>query len=369
MFFLSCEWHSIYSVIFHVQFLICWFVCLITGCALRNPQLPVCSLPVAPMVQAVHWLTPGRSSQADLDFKSGRWQQALGSIFGTCIFSIRCRASGIWGATSGVRSTSDEQASRLQWKCLVSSCQILITCCRMAILVFHHKTASLLPLISLSVNSHIRSYVAQMGRHVPTPLFFCFVLFLWFFFHFSKEAQWSPAEEAFFFFFFFGISTTLSLQVISKQTVLLVVVKEVHHGWLGRHPLVLGAEGAVGGGQQWISQGDVGFFGLTVIVSAFVYVGAQRCRAHVEPHSHSSNTHIFKKKKKNCLWYQYIVCEHRWLNNIPDDYCSAAAAINETCALCFFFCLFFVLGFFFFFLQTMHTVLVYMPHGDLRSGV
>lgn len=38
-------------------------------------------------------------------------------------------------------------------------------------------------------------------------------------------------------------------------------------------------------------------FGLTVIVSAFVYVGAQRCQAHVEPHSHSSNTHIFK----NCL--------------------------------------------------------------------
>lgn len=34
-------------------------------------------------------------------------------------------------------------------------------------------------------------------------------------------------------------------------------------------------------------------FGLTVIVSAFVYVGAQRCRAHVEPHSHSSNTTHF----------------------------------------------------------------------------
>lgn len=179
-------------------------ICLLNhGMCLEKSTAACLQPPCCSMVQAVHWLTPGRSSQADLDFKSGRWQQALGSIFGTCIFSIRCRASGIWGATSGVRSTSDEQASRLQWKCLVSSCQILITCCRMAILVFHHKTASLLPLISLSVNSHIRSYVAQMGRHVPTPLFFCFVLFLWFFFHFLKEAQWSPAEEAFFFFFFF----------------------------------------------------------------------------------------------------------------------------------------------------------------------
>lgn len=33
-------------------------------------------------------------------------------------------------------------------------------------------------------------------------------------------------------------------------------------------------------------------FGLTVIVSAFVGVGAQRCQAHVEPYSHSSNTFL-----------------------------------------------------------------------------
>lgn len=49
MFFLSCDWHSIYSVIFHVQFLISWFVCLVTGYALRNPQLPIFSLPSLPL--------------------------------------------------------------------------------------------------------------------------------------------------------------------------------------------------------------------------------------------------------------------------------------------------------------------------------
>lgn len=90
-------------------------------------------------------------------------------------------------------------------------------------------------------------------------------------------------------------------------------------------------------------------WGLTVIVSAFVSVGAQRCWAHVEPHSHSSNTHIFTKtkqtkKQQNCLWYQYPVCEQQQQqqqqsSNIPDNYCSAAAAITEICALvlvCFF---------------------------------
>lgn len=91
------------------------------------------------------------------------------------------------------------------------------------------------------------------------------------------------------------------------------------------------AEGAARDAQRWIFQGGV-FFGLKIIVSAFVNVGAQQCQAHVEPHSHSSNTHIFK----NCLWYQYTVCEQRWSNNIPDNYCSAAA-INEISALCFVF--------------------------------
>lgn len=55
--FLSCEWHSIYSVIFHVQFLTCWFVCFVTGCALRNQQLPILNPSVAPTVQAVHRFT------------------------------------------------------------------------------------------------------------------------------------------------------------------------------------------------------------------------------------------------------------------------------------------------------------------------
>lgn len=56
-------------------------------------------------------------------------------------------------------------------------------------------------------------------------------------------------------------------------------------------------------GRSWFLR--VMCFGLTVIVSAFVYVGAQRCRAHVEPYSHSSNTHIFKNLSLipvYCLW-------------------------------------------------------------------
>lgn len=33
-------------------------------------------------------------------------------------------------------------------------------------------------------------------------------------------------------------------------------------------------------------------------------------------------THTFFK---NCIWYQYTVCEQWWSNNVPDNYCSAAA--------------------------------------------
>lgn len=59
-----------------------------------------------------------------------------------------------------------------------------------------------------------------------------------------------------------------------------------------------------------------------VIGSAFVVdVGAQCCQAHVEPHSHSSNTFFFSRKKKirkktltlipvYCLWTTTV--QHTW---------------------------------------------------------
>lgn len=76
------------------------------------------------------------------------------------------------------------------------------------------------------------------------------------------------------------------------------------------------------GGERLYVQSELGSrwflwpmcFGFTRIVSALVYVGAQRCQAHVEPHSHSSNTHTFKKLSLipvYCLWTM-MVQQHTW---------------------------------------------------------
>lgn len=48
IFFYHAKWHSIYNMMFHEQFLIWCFVCLVTLYASRNPQLLIFSSPVLP---------------------------------------------------------------------------------------------------------------------------------------------------------------------------------------------------------------------------------------------------------------------------------------------------------------------------------
>lgn len=136
--FLSCEWHSICSVIFHVQFLICLFVCLVTGNALRNPQLPIFRLISLPLCRrCIDW--PQIETRQTVTVCIQIWLLRISHrkfcsarqyphIYG---YKIQC-----------YRKVSNQQKHFFfLWKPLVSFGQVPITWWRMSILVFNHKTS------------------------------------------------------------------------------------------------------------------------------------------------------------------------------------------------------------------------------------
>lgn len=174
--FLSCKWHSIYNMIFHEQFLICWFVCFVTLYALRNPQLPIFSLPLLPIVQAVHWLTPNRS-HADcycvylkLTAQNTLWANLCLS---THTLTIKlCYHTQIYKVWYLMFCISDQQKSQFQWKCPLSSFQTLITWWRVAVLVFNHKTASMLPPFNLCLSVCL---ICSNENSCSTPCFSPFI--------------------------------------------------------------------------------------------------------------------------------------------------------------------------------------------------
>lgn len=179
-----------------------------------------------------------------------------------------------------------------------------------------------------------------MRRLVPTPLF-CFVLF----FSFLKRSTVKPSWGGFFAsvrHFHCKSSANRSFifsneSVRATYTMLLAVVKEVHHGWLGRHLLVLGAEGAVWGRQQWISQGDV-FFRAYSHCKCFLCTWEHSDAGLMLSLTAIPATHTFLKNLSlipvYCLWTT-MVQQHTW------QLLLSSSSNKWNCALFLFF-LFFV---------------------------
>lgn len=130
--FLSCEWHSIYGVIFHVQFLICWFVWLVTGYALGNSQPPISSLSHRSGCALIDpkWIVLFKK-QAVTVFEFDCWLDFCSAgptqLITIHSFSYVDRLQSIRWKIWLLSSVSEEQKSPFQRKFLSSFCQTLIT--------------------------------------------------------------------------------------------------------------------------------------------------------------------------------------------------------------------------------------------------
>lgn len=146
----------------YLQYDISWAVFNMLICLLRHiiclekSTAAYFQPPFAPIVQAVHWLTPNRS-HADcycvylkLTAQNTLWANLCPS---THTLTIKlCYHTQIYKVWYLMFCISDQQKSQFQWKCPLSSFQTLITWWRVAVLVFNHKTASMLPPFNLCLS-------------------------------------------------------------------------------------------------------------------------------------------------------------------------------------------------------------------------